>query len=139
MLSNHMSRHGPSQTTSCVQPVLGLEPTNFRSKHLNREVCCAVLKVRATGKTTTTQHNTTAQLHNCNSAQLHNNNRQQTTNNKQHTTYNNNNPIWGGSVLTGEEPPPHTKKLNHALSQVGGPTQPKPSCSALCRQDTTSP
>ena len=36
---------------------------------------------------------------------------------------NNNNTIWGGSVLTGEEPPPHSGKLNHALSQAGGPTQ----------------
>ena len=37
--------------------------------------------------------------------------------------HNNNNTIWGGSVLTGEEPPPHAGELNHALSQVGGPTQ----------------
>ena len=31
--------------------------------------------------------------------------------------------IRGGSVSTGEEPPPHSGELNHALSQVGGPTQ----------------
>ena len=31
--------------------------------------------------------------------------------------------IWGGSVLTGEESPLHSKQLNHALSQVGGPNQ----------------
>ena len=33
---------------------------------------------------------------------------------------NNNNsiPIWGGSVFTGEEPPPHSGELTHALSQV---------------------
>ena len=37
--------------------------------------------------------------------------------------HNNNNTIWRGSVLTGEEPPPHAGELNHALSQVGGPTQ----------------
>ena len=36
---------------------------------------------------------------------------------------NNNNTIWGGSVLTGEEPPPHSGELKHALSQEGGPTQ----------------
>ena len=54
---------------------------------------------------------------------------------------NNNSPIWGGSVLTGEEPPPHSGDLTggsvltgdgppphsgdltHALTQVGGPTQ----------------
>ena len=34
----------------------------------------------------------------------------------------NNNTIWGGSVLTGEEPPPHSGELKHALSQAGGPT-----------------
>ena len=36
---------------------------------------------------------------------------------------NNNNTIWGGSVLIGEEPPPHSGELKHALSQAGGPTQ----------------
>ena len=36
---------------------------------------------------------------------------------------NNNNAIWGGSVLTGEELPPHSGELKHALSQAGGPTQ----------------
>ena len=36
---------------------------------------------------------------------------------------NNNNTIWGGSVLTGEEPPPHSGELKHALRQAGGPTQ----------------
>ena len=36
---------------------------------------------------------------------------------------NNYNPIWRGSVLTGEEPPPHSGELNHALTQAGGPTQ----------------
>ena len=36
---------------------------------------------------------------------------------------NNNNTIWGGSVLTGEEPPPHSGELEHALPQAGGPTQ----------------
>ena len=36
---------------------------------------------------------------------------------------NNNNTIWGGSVLTGEEPPPHSGELKHALTQAGGPTQ----------------
>ena len=35
----------------------------------------------------------------------------------------NNNTIWGGSVLTGEEPPPHSGELKHALPQAGGPTQ----------------
>ena len=35
----------------------------------------------------------------------------------------NNNPIWENSVLTSEVLPPHSEKLNHALSQVGGPTQ----------------
>ena len=36
---------------------------------------------------------------------------------------NNNNTIWGGSVSTGEEPPPHSGELKHALTQAGGPTQ----------------
>ena len=36
---------------------------------------------------------------------------------------NNNNTIWGGSVLTGEEPPRHSGELKHALSQARGPTQ----------------
>ena len=36
---------------------------------------------------------------------------------------NNNNTIWGGSVLTGEEPPLHSGELKHALPQAGGPTQ----------------
>ena len=36
---------------------------------------------------------------------------------------NNNNTIWGGSVLTGEEPPLHSGELKHALLQAGGPTQ----------------
>ena len=40
---------------------------------------------------------------------------------------NNNNPIWGGSVLTGEELPPHCGELNHALSPSGGPNQTQPS------------
>ena len=35
----------------------------------------------------------------------------------------NNRTIWGGSVSTGEEPPPHCGELKHALSQAGGPTQ----------------
>ena len=50
---------------------------------------------------------------------------------------NNNNPIWRGSVLTGEEPPPHSGELKHALPQVGA--QPNPSYHVLGRQDTTSP
>ena len=36
---------------------------------------------------------------------------------------NNNNTIWRGSVFTGEEPPPHSGELKHALTQAGG--QPK--------------
>ena len=36
---------------------------------------------------------------------------------------NNNNTIWVGSVLIGEEPPPHSGELKHALPQEGGPTQ----------------
>ena len=36
---------------------------------------------------------------------------------------NNNDTIWGGSVLTGEEPPPYSGELKHALAQAGGPTQ----------------
>ena len=31
--------------------------------------------------------------------------------------------IWGGSVSTGEESPPHSEELKHALLQAGGPTQ----------------
>ena len=46
---------------------------------------------------------------------------------------NNNITIWRGSVLTGEEFPPHPGELNHALSQVRGPTQ---SQLSRCRQDT---
>ena len=33
------------------------------------------------------------------------------------------NTIWRGTVSTGEEHPPHSGELNHALSPVGGPTQ----------------
>ena len=40
---------------------------------------------------------------------------------------NNNKTIWRGSVFTGEEPPPHSGELNHALSEVGGRTQSQPS------------
>ena len=36
---------------------------------------------------------------------------------------NNNYTIWRGSVLTGEEPPPHSGELKHALLHAGGPTQ----------------
>ena len=36
---------------------------------------------------------------------------------------NNNNTIWGDSVLTGEEPPPHSGELQHALPRAGDPTQ----------------
>ena len=59
------------------------------------------------------------------------------SNSKQHTT-NNNKTIWRGSVLTGEEPPPHSGELKHALppKQVA---QPNPSCPAPCGRDTTSP
>ena len=52
------------------------------------------------------------------------------------TSNNNNNPIWGGSVSTGEELPLHSGESYHALSQVRGPTH--PSIPAPCRQDTTS-
>ena len=42
---------------------------------------------------------------------------------QQHQHNNNNNTIWGGSVLTGEEPPPYSGELKHALPEAGGPTQ----------------
>ena len=45
--------------------------------------------------------------------------------------------IITGSVLTGEEPPPHSGELKHALPQAGGPTQSQLS-RPMC-QDTTSP
>ena len=35
----------------------------------------------------------------------------------------NNNTIGEAPFLTGEEPPPHSGELNHALPQAGGPTQ----------------
>ena len=41
------------------------------------------------------------------------------------TNNNNNNAIWRGSVLTGEEPPPHSGELKHALTKAGGPTNPR--------------
>ena len=47
-------------------------------------------------------------------------NRDQNNNNNNN---NNNNTIWRGSVLTGEEPPPHSGELKRALAQAGGPTQ----------------
>ena len=50
---------------------------------------------------------------------------------------NNNNTIWRGSVLAGEEPPPHSGELKHALPMQAA--QPNPSFPTLCRQDTTSP
>ena len=41
-------------------------------------------------------------------------------------THNNNSyTILGGSVLAGEEHPPHSGELNHVLSPTGGPTQPQ--------------
>ena len=45
--------------------------------------------------------------------------------------------MWRDSVLTGEEPPPHSGELNHALLKEVA--QPNPSYPALCRQDATSP
>ena len=50
---------------------------------------------------------------------------------------NNNNTNSGGSVLTGEELPPHSGELSHGLSQAGA--QSNPGYPALCRRDTTSP
>ena len=47
----------------------------------------------------------------------HNHNHNTTTHHNNHDT------IWGGSVLKGEEPPPHSGELKHALSQAGGPPQ----------------
>ena len=47
----------------------------------------------------------------------HNHNHNHNNNN------NHNNKIWGGSVLTGEGPSPHSGELKHALPQAGGPTQ----------------
>ena len=43
--------------------------------------------------------------------------------NNNNNNNNNNNTIWRGSVLTGEEPPPQSGELKHALTQAGGPTQ----------------
>ena len=45
------------------------------------------------------------------------------SNNSNSNHNNNNNTIWRGSVLTGEEPPPHSGELKRALPQAGGPTQ----------------
>ena len=82
--------------------------------------------------------NTTAtpQQHHSNTTatpqQQHSNTTQQHTTHTTHTTHtphnttdnnHNNNTIWGGSVLTGEEPPPHSGELNRALPQASGPTQ----------------
>ena len=53
------------------------------------------------------------------SVHTHTSSRVQNNNNNK----NNNNTIWGGSVLTGEAPPPHSGELKHALPQAGGPTQ----------------
>ena len=44
-------------------------------------------------------------------------------NNNNINNNNNNNTIWGGSVFTGEERPPNSGELKHALTQAGGPTQ----------------
>ena len=41
--------------------------------------------------------------------------------NNNNNNNNNNNTIWRGSVVTGEEPPPHSGELKHALPQAGGP------------------
>ena len=48
-----------------------------------------------------------------------------TTTHQKNKLFNNNdnNTIWRGSVLSGEEPPPDSGELKHALSQAGGPTQ----------------
>ena len=55
----------------------------------------------------------------------------------QNNNKNNSGTIWRGSVLTGEEPPPHSGELNHALPKQAA--QPNPSYPAQCRQDSTSP
>ena len=72
-----------------------------------------------------TQHTTHNTQHTTHNTQHTTHNTQHTTHNTQHTTTTTtqHNTIWGGSVLTGEEPPPHSGELNHALTQAGVPTQ----------------
>ena len=53
----------------------------------------------------------------------HNHNHNHHNHNHNNNNNNNNNTIWRGSVLTGEEPPPHSGELKHTLTQAGGPTQ----------------
>ena len=53
----------------------------------------------------------------------HNHKKTTTTSKQQQQTNHNNIPIWRGSVSTSEEPSPNSGELNHALSQVGDPTQ----------------
>ena len=75
------------------------------------------------------QHNndttTTQQRHNndTTTTQPRHNHDTTTTHSQNNNKNNNNNTIWEGSVLTGEEPPPHSGELKHALPQAGGPTQ----------------
>ena len=78
----------------------------------------------------TTQHNTTQQQHNTtrhdttrHDTTRHDTTRHDTTRHNNNNNNNNNNTIWRGSVLTGEERPPHSGELKHALTQAGGPTQ----------------
>ena len=69
---------------------------------------------------------TTTQQQRNNNATITQQQRRNTTNTNTSTNTNNNNnnnTMWRGFVLIGEEPPPHSGELNHALSQVGRPTQ----------------
>ena len=68
--------------------------------------------------TRTTHHHYTHITNTNTTTDTNNNSNTNTTNNN-----NNTNTIWEGSILTGEEPPPHSGELKHALSQAGGPTQ----------------
>ena len=54
------------------------------------------------------------------------------------TTRNNDNTIWRGSVLTGEEPPLHSGKLNHALIPSKRPN-PIPAVPPFIVKTPTSP
>ena len=90
-----------------------------------------------TQPTTTTTNNQQHNNHTTNNQQQQQpttNNQQPTTNNQQPTT--NNNTIWGGSVSTGEEPPPHSGELKHAQHPSRRQQPTIPAINALCRQDT---
>ena len=97
-----------------------------RSRWLSVWVLPVVLRIgffgrcfNSLGRSSSTSSNSGNNGNNGNS----NDNSNSNDNDNYNCNNNKNNTIWGGSVLTGEEPPLHSGELKRALSQAGGPTQ----------------